>query len=106
LTKDADTGGAESFLLTPDANIGLGARWFADELLSKQNNNLLWALMAHNAGPGAVARWKKIWRRLGRLDDYDFMTETARFEETQGFTRRALTAYWLSAAMQMFERSK
>lgn len=102
LIKKTDAQTEESFLLTPDANIGLGARWFTDELLRKQDGNLLWALMAHNAGPGAVARWKTVWRRFGRLDDYDFMTETARFEETRGFTQRALTAYWLSAAMRMF----
>jgi soluble lytic murein transglycosylase-like protein len=98
LIDKADPVSIRSYLLTPEKNIALGARWFADELLPGQNGNLLWALMAHNAGPGAVARWKNIWRRMGRLDDFEFMAETARFEETRGFARRALTAYWIAGA--------
>lgn len=98
LIEKPDPVSVRSYLLTPEKNIALGARWFADELLPGQNGNVLWALMAHNAGPGAVARWKSIWRRIGRLDDFEFMAETARFEETRGFVRRALTAYWVAGA--------
>lgn len=98
LIEKPDPASVRSYLLTPEKNIALGARWFADELLPGQNGNVLWALMAHNAGPGAVTRWKNIWRRMGRLEDIEFMAETARFEETRGFVRRALTAYWVAGA--------
>ena len=74
------------------------ARWFAEELLKRQNGNLLWALMSHNAGPDAVDRWKVAWRRLGRADDIEFMVDTARFGETRGFAQRALSALWLARA--------
>lgn len=93
------SGAAERFLLTPESNIRLGARWLRDELLARQDGNLVWALMAHNAGPGSVARWKRIWMRFHREDDYEFMVETARFEETRGFSRRALTAVWIAGAV-------
>jgi soluble lytic murein transglycosylase-like protein len=86
---------AEIFLLTPQNNIRLGARWFAEELLKRQNGNVLWALMSHNAGPDAVDRWKAMWRRLGRADDIEFMVDTVRFDETRGFAQRALTTLWL-----------
>jgi soluble lytic murein transglycosylase-like protein len=54
--------------------------------------------MAHNAGPGAVGRWKSIWARLRRLDDYEFVVDTVPYEETRGFARRALTALWIAGA--------
>ena len=98
LVDGTDTGTIESFLLSPETNIRLGARWFAEDLLEGQDGNVLWALMAHNAGPTAVARWKPMWRRLGRSDDVEFMVETARFEETRGFAQRALTTLWIADA--------
>jgi soluble lytic murein transglycosylase len=97
LVPPGDPRAAESFLLSPDTNILLGARWFR-ELLSREGGNVLFALMAHNAGPGAVGRWKSIWARLRRLDDYEFVVDTVPYEETRGFARRALTALWIAGA--------
>lgn len=105
LVDPADPRAAEAFLLTPQTNIALGARWFREELLPLFEGNVFFALMAHNAGAGAVTRWKSMWQRQGRLDDYELMVETARFEETRAFTKRALAALWIDGAGNAVERN-
>jgi soluble lytic murein transglycosylase-like protein len=98
LVDARDPRAVEAFLLTPDSNIALGARWFREDLLPREDGDVLYALMAHNAGPAAVARWKEAWQRYGRLGDYELAVETARYEETRGFARRALAAMWIANA--------
>jgi soluble lytic murein transglycosylase len=98
LVPAGDVRAAEAFLLTPDTNILLGARWFREKLLPSEQGDLLFALMAHNAGPGAVGRWKSMWTRFGRGDDYEFVVDTVPLAETRGFAQRALTALWIAGA--------
>lgn len=98
LVAPGDRRAAEVFLLSPQTNIALGARWFREELLPREEGNILFALMAHNAGPRAVQRWKAVWARFGRLDDTEFVVDTLPFEETRGFVRRALPALWIAGA--------
>ncbi len=104
LVDPEDPQAVESFLVSPQTNIALGARWFREELLPWSEGNVFFALMAHNAGPMAVTRWKRMWQRQRCLDDYELMVETVRFDETRAFTKRALTALWIQGAGYSAER--
>jgi tetratricopeptide (TPR) repeat protein len=81
------------YLLSPRTNITLGARWFR-KLLDDNDGNVLFAIMEHNAGPDPLGNWRKMWKRVGRSNDYEFMVETTRYDETRRFERRILADYW------------
>ena len=97
----------EQFLMTPDLNIGLGARWFGEELLPHQNRLmesvggadtnplalhtpwfeedlgvleqrvLLFLLLEHLGGYARVTAWLGIWEGWGTEKDIEFMIETS-----------------------------
>jgi soluble lytic murein transglycosylase-like protein/TolA-binding protein len=92
----------EEFLFNPEDSFYLGALWFQKELMPSQDNNLLWALMEHNAGKAAVEEWKRKWQRRGRIGDYEFMLETVRFPETQSFVRSVANTYWIVSAAGLY----
>ena len=81
----------EVFLFDPQQSILLGARWFKDELFHNQDGNLLFALMEHNAGYPAVKEWKDSWEKTGKIQDVEYMLETARYGQTRIFVRKVLT---------------
>jgi tetratricopeptide (TPR) repeat protein len=79
------------FLLDPELNIDLGARWVKDKLIKRHKGNILLALIEHNAGYSAVREWIKMWKELGRSNDIEYMVETIRFSQTRIFMRGVLT---------------
>lgn len=93
LLKSSGTDSGVSFLLNPDLNIDLGARWLKGTLVAagKGDRRIPLAVMAHNAGSGAVREWVAYWTHVGRADDIEFAVENVRFRETRVFIRRVLT---------------
>ena len=78
------------FLLDPDANIYLGARFFGEELLPRQKGDMVLALLEFYSGYPAVKNWLVKWRQQGKERDYEFMLETARHRSTASFARHVL----------------
>ena len=91
----------QAFLLNPDLSIGLGARWF-DELLERNEGDILYALMEHNAGNPALRQWVTDWRARGRSDDVEYIIETVRFMETRIFLRGVISDMAIVGAAGIF----
>ncbi|UPU37330.1 transglycosylase SLT domain-containing protein [Geomonas paludis] len=89
------------YLLDHRKCTSLGGRWMR-KLLDKHDGNILFVLIEHNAGEESLEYWKQMWTKRRRLDDYEFMVETIRFEETRSFARGLLTDYWISTALHLF----
>jgi soluble lytic murein transglycosylase len=102
LLQDRKKSSREEFLLNVSDNFYLGSLWFRKELLRTQKNNLLWALMEHNAGYKAVQAWKEKWQDWGRADDYEFMVETVPYAETRTFTRGVINTYSIVEAAEIY----
>jgi soluble lytic murein transglycosylase-like protein len=83
------------FLLEPELNIYLGARYFREELLQRQRGDLVLALLEHISGAQAVKEWKAMWSRMGRENDYEFMIETTRHGEAGSFVKKVLATMWI-----------
>ena len=83
----------EDFLLDPDANIYLGARFFGEELFPRQKGDMVLALLEFYSGYPAVKNWLAKWRQLGRQQDYEFMLETARHRSTTYFVKHVLRTF-------------
>jgi soluble lytic murein transglycosylase len=92
----------EAFLRDPDLTIGLGARWFREELLQRNGGDILLAVMEHNAGYPAVSAWREAWERSGHSGDVEYMIETARFTETRIFARSVLADLAIAEALGLF----
>jgi tetratricopeptide (TPR) repeat protein len=104
LTAKSKAAARESFLLNPDCNIEMGARWFKEELLTRNKGSIPFAVMEHNAGYPAVRRWTEKWRAQGRDDDLEYMLETIPYLETRIFARRVLSDMAMVSAMQIFSK--
>jgi tetratricopeptide (TPR) repeat protein len=74
----------------PGPNIWLGA-WYVKNLVERYRGNLVQALGAYNAGPGAMDRWV---RRFGDLEMDEFAERTPYFE-TRLYIRRTLENYMI-----------
>ena len=92
----------EIFLRDPRLTIDLGARWFKEELLKRNDGDILLAVMEHNVGYPAVRTWRVAWESVGRGDDIEYMIETARFAETRIFARSVLTDMVIAEAIGLF----
>jgi soluble lytic murein transglycosylase len=75
-------------LQQPADNIQLGAHYLGG-LLRQFDGNLVHAVAGYNAGPAAVARWKRA-RPEAPLDEW---VEHIPFEETRGYVKRVLGSY-------------
>jgi soluble lytic murein transglycosylase len=93
----------EGFIRDPDLSIDLGARWFKEELLARNDGDILLAVMEHNAGYPAVKTWRDGWERSGHMGDVEYMIETARFTETRIFARSVLADIAVAGALGLFE---
>ncbi len=91
LTTTSGTQSRYEFLLNPELNIDLGARWVKDKLIKRHKGNILLALIEHNAGYPAVRDWIYMWKELGRSNDIEYMVETIRFAQTRIFIRGVIT---------------
>ena len=107
LLEGSGANSREQFLTTPALSIGLGARWFGEELLPHQNRLmesvggadtnplalhtpwfeedlevleqrvLLFLLLEHLGGYARVTAWLGIWEGWGTEKDIEFMIETS-----------------------------
>ena len=91
-------------LKNPDYNLRVGQKYLR-YLLKGRNvkGNLLYLLVAYNAGPGNLAKWRK---KLNNVDDGLLFIESIPSSETRAYIERVLTTYWLEMLhRQKFSRS-
>jgi soluble lytic murein transglycosylase-like protein len=80
-------------LTDPQTNLELGQKYIEELLNDKSvNNDLMSLLIAYNAGPGNLSRWKKMWP--GVKDPLLFI-EIMPSAETRGYVERVLANYWI-----------
>lgn len=91
-------GGSKAFrdktkLMDPQTNLELGQKYLA-RLLGESyiDDDLLSLLVAYNAGPGNLLRWKKNWRSV--KDPLLFM-ELIPSSETRVYVEKVLANYWI-----------
>jgi soluble lytic murein transglycosylase len=75
-------------LRDPETNIKLGTT-FLGESMGKYDRNAAFSAAAYNAGPGAVAKWKKAFGNIP-LDEF---VERIPYDETRNYTKRVMTSY-------------
>jgi tetratricopeptide (TPR) repeat protein len=92
------------YLLEPELNIWLWARWVNAEFPLRSRKGLAMAMMKHQAGSVNVRHWDGYWEAFGADDDVEFRIETARFNETRNFVRRALRDTTIVDAAGFFAR--
>lgn len=85
--------GAADALDDPETNLALGQKYL-ETLLADKNveNDLLALLVAYNAGPGNLARWKKNW---SEVKDPLMFIELIPSSETRAYVERVLANYWI-----------
>ena len=80
-------------LQDPAYNLRVGQKYLKTLLHDKNvQGNLLYLLIAYNAGPGNLAKWK---RNLKDVDDGLLFIESIPSSETRAYIERVLTYYWL-----------
>lgn len=72
----------------PESNVWLGS-WYVKNLLERYDGNIVEAIGAYNAGPGAMDRWVREHPTL----EADEIAERTPYLETRRYIRRALTSY-------------
>ena len=77
----------------PEINLQIGQSYL-QELLSLQSvdNNLLYMLIAYNAGPGNLNKWKKRWPNV---TDPLLFIELIPPAETREYIEKVLSNYWI-----------
>lgn len=88
--------GRQSYNLDdPRTNIAFGQRYIENLLKdSKVQGNLISLLVAYNAGPGKLARWKET---AAPMDDDLYFMESLPSAETRAYVRNVLRTYWMLA---------
>jgi soluble lytic murein transglycosylase-like protein len=77
----------------PETNLELGQRYLENLLESTVvNDDLLLLLIAYNAGPGNLAKWKKRW---ADVKDPLLFIELIPSSETRAYVERVLSNYWI-----------
>ena len=83
----------ETELNHPETNLELGQRYLENLLESSVvNDDLLSLLIAYNAGPGNLAKWKKRW---SDVKDPLLFIELIPSSETRAYVERVLSNYWI-----------
>ena len=84
---------AKDSLLDPETNLELGEKYLANLLDQRYvEGDLISLLIAYNAGPGNLARWKKRW---GKVKDPLLFMELISAKETRGYVEKVLANYWI-----------
>ncbi len=85
--------GGDSALYDPDFNVNAGQK-YVHELFKRYvpNRNLFDLMIAWNAGPGNLRRWKS---NLKSINDPLLFIETIPVAETRAFIERVMTNYWM-----------
>ena len=85
-------GGMEK-LMDPETNLAMGQQYLGTLLKDKNvKNDLLSLLIAYNAGPGNLSRWKKNWPEV---KDPLLFIELIPASETRAYVERVLANYWI-----------
>jgi soluble lytic murein transglycosylase len=85
--------GNDASLSVPEANIDLGQKYIRYLLNDNSVNNDLFKMMvAYNAGPGNLAKWKN---QLKGVDDPLLFIESIPVAETRAFVERVMVNYWI-----------
>lgn len=93
----------QTYLMSPERAVFLGARWFGEALVTAKNKNgYLLRVAEHNAGWPAVREWTNRWKKDERMGDLEYMIETMGFGETRRFSRSVLTDYAIVRTGGMF----
>ncbi len=83
----------ETELDHPETNMELGQRYLENLLESSVvNDDLLSLLIAYNAGPGNLAKWKRRW---SDVEDPLLFIELMPSSETRTYVERVLSNYWI-----------
>ena len=78
-------------LFDPGINIRLGAAYLK-QLEASTGKNKAYKLIAYNAGPGVLKKWKQ---RFKHIKDRDEFTESIPYPETRNYVKKVLRNYWL-----------
>ena len=81
-------------LATPGLNLSLGTQYLKI-LQTKYFDDLASILAGYNAGPTAIARWKK---KNPEITDEDEFIERIPYAETRLYVKKVLRSYWLYKA--------
>lgn len=85
--------GDETALDNPQTNLEIGQRYLEELLASKEVDGDLFALLiAYNAGPGNLAKWKK---SVPENDDPLLFIETIPSGQARDYVERVLANYWI-----------
>ena len=103
LLQNSSARSGVEYLLAPEKNIQLWARWVNAEIGFQQRDDFAIALMKHQAGAGNVRAWHSYWEKLGLENDIEYRIETARFNVTRNFVRRTLQDIVIVEATGFFE---
>ena len=77
----------------PAKNLELGQRYLLQLLSSPHvDNDLLSLLIAYNAGPGNLSKWRNRW---SRIQDPLLFIELLPSAETRAYVERVLSNYWI-----------
>ena len=77
----------------PEINMAIGQRYLKELLESPSiDNNLLYMLIAYNAGPGNLRKWRKRWPDV---DDPLLFIELIPVSETRQYIEKVLANYWI-----------
>ncbi|MCF8495412.1 MAG: lytic transglycosylase domain-containing protein [Alphaproteobacteria bacterium] len=77
----------------PAINMDLGQKYLGDLLEdSAVDGDLMSLLIAYNAGPGNLLKWKKKWENV---DDSLLFIELIPLAETRGYVEEVLASYWI-----------
>lgn len=77
----------------PEMNLELGQRYLEDLLEEKHvKGDLFSLLIAYNAGPGNLAKWKKEFKGM---DDPLLFIESIPLAETRNYVEHVLSNYWI-----------
>jgi len=88
LRQSAGVQSMVEYLLDPQRNTSLWARWMKTEFKLGHRNEIATVMMKHQAG--AIATSIDFWNRLGAAGDVEFRVETVRFNATRNFVRLVL----------------
>lgn len=85
--------GNDVSLTAPEANIAMGQKYIRHLLNDNAVNNDLFKMMvAYNAGPGNLAKWKG---QLKGVEDPLLFIESIPSAETRAFVERVMVNYWI-----------
>jgi soluble lytic murein transglycosylase-like protein len=93
LPSTADSIAEDTTLTNPEDNIGIAQQYLENLLKDKSvKGDMIMLLVAYNAGPGNLAKWKKQWPAVH--DPLLFM-ELMPSMETRTYVERVLANFWI-----------